>query len=540
MQQEIKIIIFTLTIIMLVIFAVSIFLYGYVKKNNKRDNSIFFLLELDLNNWRFKKTNSLLDSFTTNELNDKFSKYLERKIGVGWIDINKLFRLIGPTKSEKVKKAIEYCVQNKSNISLTSEFVFKTFSSKSQNTSFIFNFKFRYISPEKIMIECKTIDKVFDSSLQKKVISKEKLLSNNKKYKLFIAFSMKEESHKSFITFIDKVSSILKTKSIKFFKSNSMIILLFYSDSYRHIKNINKKVHNKFAKAATTTNINSFFDGSTYVECQNLKTESDFSKVMTRVLFGLIKSKIQHEPISFNLKNIQFNEFEEFKEKIISINKMLESNSINFECLPIKSIISKKEQFDFYVPKFDLSEDYWNNYILRINDYDMKINDKFVTTVLNSLEAKTTKKKIFININDYQMLELVGKVDNKDDFIFIINKVKFNDIKQFIQLLNLLEISKIKYGLYVKEFDSEFYSVIANIKPKVVVLSQKFNDYLVDGKIKSKIKIMSAIFITEHLNINLVFTNVNDEMRNEIQILSKKEKYYINKSSHGMSILSMF
>lgn len=528
-------IILSIVMITLVSLLSFYFFYFFLKKNIfQKNNSILMFFEIDLKNWRVRKTPSLLESSTSNEINERFLRYFQKKIGKGWISITDFFKLLDSTnKKEKIQKAIEYCAQNKANIEISTEFVFDSFSTrKNKNLSFLFNLKFRYVDDNKINVECKNNEEIYNLSLKKKVISKEELISNKKKYKLFVAFALNDDKQETYILFLEKIYNLLKNNNFKFFKSNSILLLVLSSDSYSTIRKQGKRINKKLKKSLTKSNINNFYDAVTFVECSKLKSENDFSTVMIRISYALIKSRVQHETIFFNLNSIHMNEFNEFKEKLYLIKGVLNSKSIPYELIPVKSIMNKSHLYNFYVPRLNIEDDYWNSHLLKVNNYDLKIKDKFFLDTIK--KNKQTKKHSFININDYQALEHFDLIKKNNDFTYVLNRVKFKDIKQFIRLINLFELSKIKYGLFVDEFDSEFYSIIKNIKPQVIVVSDKFNSYLVDGKIKSKIKIMSAIFITEYLNINLIFTNVDKQMQKEIHILSKTEKFFLDKPPHSL------
>lgn len=507
---------------------IACFLYFNFKKDKMIDKyePILFFLELDLKKWRIKKSHLLI-----NEMFEKYNKkaiqYIDKKIGNGWINISQLFDSLEPVNRDKWKKAIEYCVQNKSNFFINQKIKIESFEN-TKNTIIFFKLKFQYVNDKKIVIEYRSQNKLESERLFNKIITKDQLFNTKHKYRLFIAFSVIKNSLDTFITFIDLFDKLIKNKNIRYFKTNAIIVATITNESYRKINRIKKIIQSKLKKSLNKNNINNFFDGLTFVECQNLETENDFSKIMTRISFGLIKSKTIQSSVHFNLKNIQFNEFEEFKEKIININNMIESNRIEFEKLSVYSSKTKKEIYNFLIPKFQIENDYWNENILKINNFDKKIEDQFVSNILSS--NKKLNKKTLININDYQIEKIFENMKNNREFIFIINQTKYSETKEFISLLKLLNVSKIKFGFYVEEFSSSFFSVITNVKPSVIVLSEKVNSNLEEKSVVNKLRILNSITIISRLKIPLVFTNVNDKVINEIELLPNEDKYYMDRS----------
>ena len=524
------VIILVIFILIFIILVASLFFFFFKKeKNIEKIEHILVFFEIDLQKWRIKRIHSLLDGMS-NELSQKFNMYLDEKIGSGWVNISTIFEIISKDDEKHFKKAIEYCVQNKTGISITRSFNIRIFKNK-KPLKFYFDFNLKYINDTKINLECKSKDLIEDEHLFKKTIKKNELINNEKKYKLFVSFSTNDISHYLFVLFVVSLDKMIRIKNVNYFRSNSMVVLVLESNDYKRITRWSKTIQKRIEKKVIKSNINGFFDGVAFVECQDLKTETDFAKVMTRIVFCLVKSKLQKSPIKFNLKNIHFNEFEIFKEKIMDINKIIESKSIEYETYPILSIKSKKESFDFLYPKLNLNDGYWNNLILKINDYDSKIRDIFVESILKNQDKIKLKEKnkILISINDYYMTEILDKVKGNKKFIFIIHRVKYKSVKDFIQLLKLLKLLKIEYGLYIEEFDSEVFSIISNMIPKTIVLSKEFNSNLAEIQLKDKFKIISAIFLLDKFNINLIFTNASDQIKKEVELLSKKEKYFIEK-----------
>lgn len=46
--------------------------------------------------------------------------YLNEMLARGWLDINRFFSLLGPAETQNWKAALQYCIQNKTNIEINS------------------------------------------------------------------------------------------------------------------------------------------------------------------------------------------------------------------------------------------------------------------------------------------------------------------------------------------------------------------------------------------------------------------------------------
>ena len=296
------------------------FVYFILKNTSfNRKKYIFFSLELDTKRWIIKRNNSLLNNIIYDE---KFNWYFKNKIGKGWVGINKLFKILDPVDVEKWKKSIEYCIQNKTNSSINHEIKFKIEGNK-KYISYFFNIKFIYINEDHINIEFRTKENFDNSNLIKKIISKNEIFNDKNFYKLFVGFYIEDnENANVFTSFIKEMSEIVNIKHFSFFKSNSIVVMYNSNNSYKKIARTRIKLGNKLAKSNKKSNINNYYLSCGFVECENNIDENNFSKIMTRISFVLVKSKILNKPIYFNQKNIAFNEFEKFKVKIINNNNI--------------------------------------------------------------------------------------------------------------------------------------------------------------------------------------------------------------------------
>ena len=98
----------------------------------------------------------------------------------------------------------------------------------------------------------------------------------------------------------------------------------------------------------------------------------------------------------------------------------------------------------------------------------------------------------------------------------------------------MLELSEINYALYVEEFDSEVLSLLTNLDVKMIVLSMTFNNNFEESMSTSKLEAVNAIILAENRNITLIFTEVEDKLKKELELLTKKDKLYVPKSSQNL------
>lgn len=518
-----KIILISVFAILMVVLILIFYFFLLKPKMNERKDSIFLCLELDTKRWIIKKSNSLLNEVIYNE---KFNSFFKNKLGNGWININKLFEIINPKDVIKWKKAIEYCIQNKSNSSINHEISFKALDDKM--VTYFFNIKFIYINENHINIELRSKDKMEDKNLVNSIITKEELFKDKNKNKLFVSFNIEDNHLDTFVEFIRAFTQLIKIKNIRFFKSNSIIVIFLSDNSYRRLNRQKMKIQKKLTNSSKKSSIKSFYSGCSFVECANQIDENNLSKIMTRILFSLVKSKALNEIFHFNLKNILFNEFEEFKEKIMNMDELIKIYNFKHEEFKIESIKKNENSMKLYLPKINFDADYWDNYVIQMNEFDKKIRDKFIDFVLNN-ESLQKNKNILLNINDYQIEKMFSLMKKHKNITFIINQTaKYKKTIDFINLLKLIELSNINYALAIDKVNSKVISIIANVKPKLIILSEKINSNFNNDNINNKLRLIETIVITEKIGITLIFVNLTDEEKNEILLLSKKDKLTVN------------
>lgn len=517
-------------IFLIFLILIQYFVFLFQRINHLKKETSLFLLDLDLKNWRIKKINSIWNNKNNKINNEKLDLYFNKEIDKGWVNISKIFDLLGPEETKKWKKSIQYCVQNKNLVSINSQVNIK--SNKSYNLCNL-KINFVYINPNKINIEIKSKMEYLDDSIFKNMISnKKEIIDNKNEFKLFIAFSLVDKTNQTFLTFINLIYNKLKMKDVKFLRFNELLIFVSTSNNYKKNKKLRKYINKKMTNYKTNSYINHLYDGLSYVECKDLENENDFSKIITRISFGLIKSRLNKKPFYFNLKNINFNEFENFKEKITSINNLIEDKDKNYDFLPVLEIKNEKEEFEYLKPIIDLKENYWNEYIMKMNDFENKIKDSFIENFLFSYSKtrKKIKKPILIEINDYQIERMSSLLSNKD-YYFIIKQVQYTKTGDFIKLLNLIQLSNIQFALIIEEFDSKILTIIKNVKPNIIIVSKKFNDKFLNNQINDKLIIKNLINTSKNLDIKLIFQNIDSNIKNEILSFSNSNnnnnQYYL-------------
>ncbi len=137
-------------------------------------------------------------------------------------------------------------------------------------------------------------------------------------------------------------------------------------------------------------------------------------------------------------------------------------------------------------------------------------------------------KKIVISINDYQIEEIFDLMKTRNNILFLINQTKYKKVIEFINLIKILDLSEIKYGLVFDELNSKAISILANVKPQLIVLSEKFNANFNKDNINNKLRLVDAIITTERLGIMLMFINLSSEDKKEVLLLSKYDKLFVN------------
>ena len=118
-------------ILLILLILVQYFVFVFQKINHSKKETSLFLLDLDLKNWRIKKINSIWNNKNRKINNEKLDLYFNKNIDKGWVNISKIFDLLDPKETQKWKKSIQYCIQNKNLVSINSQVNIK--SNKSYN-----------------------------------------------------------------------------------------------------------------------------------------------------------------------------------------------------------------------------------------------------------------------------------------------------------------------------------------------------------------------------------------------------------------------
>ncbi len=526
-------------IVVIFVFSVSFILYLFFKPDDVKKYESVVFLDLDLDKWRIR-INDLSRNIFSDKGEDNNFIFGKEKVE-GWVSLSTVFKFIGPKNEQNWKKAIEYCVQNNSSYQINHfEHIEKEENeyAKKLNNLESYILKFQFISDYKLRVECKLSDKQkIRNNAQSKIVSKAQIINDHHKYNLFISFLLKDNVSSTFENFVNLLDEKLGKNNYYYFKSNSIASIFYANNSYNEILRNRKKVQRVLKRSLGRNNINNYFEALTYTECNDVMNESDFIKVVNRIFFGLVKSKLQNEPYLFSLNNIQFNEFETFKEKINLINKEVKSTSKDIKKIEVRSIKTNKEIYEYWIPNFEMNnDDFWNEYIIKFNGFDDKIRDRFIENILESQPSTRVNKKRLVLVNDYYVKKVFDKMEkHKKNFIFIINISKSKNTLEFIRLLKLLELSKINYGIYIKKFDGSIHSIISNTNPQLILLSAEFNSNFEKNDLRKRLKVIDSVVISNKKNIDLIFSNINKNIRDDIKSLSKGDKYYIQDDGHFFS-----
>lgn len=517
---NITIIIFIVIIILLGIIFIFINYFALKYKNIFTDQEkLVFFLDLDLNKTRIKKNNVKWNKKLSNT---KFNDFFEKNIGKGWIDLSYFLNLLENKDAINWKNSIEYCIQNMTNVSTTTNL-----------NSWLFETEFIYINNENIFIKLNSINNIKNDYFLKKIIKKDEIINSSYTYNLFISFSLKKEnfinlSHKTFNIFVKKFYDIINFNNINFFNLNNNVVFLFKTNKYYKIEHLKKIIKKKIINPKIKNALWNFYDGVSFVESEKINNESDFTKILIRISFGLIKSKLSNAPFHFNLKNIKFDEFEKYKDKVIYITKVIEENKIDYKIKDVISSKTSKSSFSYYLPHINIEDDFWNSCIIDINDFNNKMIDKFAKNIIKNKDKEKEKNEmILLKINDYTIDKFFDYIKNNKNFIYIINNVKINDVKKYVDLLNLLKNYKIEYGISIDEINSNVLSILKNTKTKYLFISKNITKNMFKKNLDEKLKITDWIILTEKMGVSLIFDEISENNIKKLNLISKSEKFYI-------------
>lgn len=484
------------------------------EKNQSFNKKGFLFLEIDLNQWRIKRTTALWNDAIQNLENHPSIKNI---IGYGWMEISDFFKKIGWEEEKKWKEAIEFCIQNNSNLKIQSSIVL---NEKTQE-KISWDVDFFDLKDNRLKVNIKWTNKK-NINFSAMIINKENLIKDNYKYKLFVAFNLIKKDVELYQEFIYKINSLLNLKDVSFFISQNVIVAILKSNDFHNLEKQKQKIVNKLKKQSISSMIENYYNGLTYVDAMDIDNESKLIKVLARIWFGITKSKKTLKPFHFNVKNIFFNEFEEFKETINNVNQAIQSHDFSIEKIEVFSLKTEKKTFNYYMPKFNIMENQWTPFVLEFMNFKENSNKIFFNKMLN----EDIKHSFLINVNDSDINEFFPKMQQNNKNIYIINFVSSKTSLDIINLLQLLQIHEIKFGIKVKDVSSPFLSIIENTKPSILILTEEYSKNFDNESLHNNLNKVNLVFTCERKSIALIFENGNEELRKSIINIGKSEKYY--------------
>ena len=501
----------------IIISLIFIFVVQYQKKQRLNRPNLMFL-ELDLKQWRIKKI-PMAWSQITNQI--KFSNNLDEIINNGWIDINKFFTILNTKEVKKWKKAIEYAIQNKTNIEITSIVDLDNYDLEKSNWQIEFFPPYNDI----IRINIKWFNSLNHQKNRISVIEKEQLLTDKVQFKLFVAFSLTDKNINLILDdFLEHFQSAIKIKKIKYFIFKNNVVFVASAWQFDQIQKIKAKFTKYIYKNKNNIVFNSYYDALTYVEVKSISTEEDFAKILTRISFGIIKSKLIRKPFYFSSKEILFNEFEEYKEAINYVNDLLVKEDFVVEKQRIYSILQNKKVLNYFLPKInEMPDNNWFPLILSSSNFQDKLSDLFFKKMIN---YNNEGKLFMIDINDYEINARFDEMIQNRKILYIINLMSYKKPLQIIALFKLLKKYQIKFGIRVNEITSVLFSIVENVKPNVLIMSKEFTSSVDPDLIHQNIDKIGLILICERLNIIPIFENPDHNLKITLKNFSNKEKYF--------------
>ena len=511
----------------IIISLIFIFVVQYQKKQRLNRPNLMFL-ELDLKQWRIKKI-PMSWSRITNQM--KFSNSLDEIINNGWIDINKFFTILNTKEVKKWKKAIEYAIQNKTSIEITSVIDLDNYNLEKSN------WQIEFFPPynDVIRINIKWYNSLNYQKNQISVIEKEQLLTDKVQFKLFVAFSLTDKNINLILNdFLVHFQTAIKIKKIKYFIFKNNIVFVASAWQFDQIQKIKAKFTKYIYKNKNNIVFNSYYDALTYVEVKSISTEEDFAKILTRISFGIIKSKLIRKPFYFSSKEILFNEFEEYKEAINYVNDLLVKEDFVVEKQRIYSILQNKKVLNYFLPKInEMPDNNWFPLILSSSNFQDKLSDLFFKKMIN---YNNEGKLFMIDINDYEINARFDEMIQNRKILYIINLVSYKKPLQIISLFKLLKKYQIKFGIRVNEITSVLFSIVENVKPNVLIMSKEFTSSVDPDLVHQNIDKIGLILICERLNIIPIFENPDHNLKITLKNFSNKEKYFFQTNYANISL----
>lgn len=495
----ILIVIFILSCVMIITFA----LISFLKKDQIKSSSGIFLLDIDLQNNRLRKSN-LIEIVE----NDNSSEYFDK----GWMDISLFLLSLSEENKEKFLTALDAIKLNKNYV----KFIIKNKSMKESNFSIQWIIElFKTNDSISATIEWSYIENM---PIDLKIINKEDLFQDTHKYKSFIAFNLKESDQKNFQSFIMILYENLKLKNQHFFVSKNIIILIVYGDTSNEVEKKVNFIIKRIEKIKTSKQLLYYYDAIGIIESDGVSNSKDLLKIINRIYFSLIKSNQLNKPFYFNIKNIFFNEFEEFKENYLILNNIIKSKNIRSKENPIFEVKTGSVIANYIKPDPEYPDNFWTSMIIKNKNILPNLEDSYFNKMLNSLDKLD---QYLIDVNDYELIQNMDKLKNHSSMIFIIKFIESTNIRNLELIVANLKRSNIKFGIKIESVIPEVVTLIESIMPHAIIIDEKLIN---STDLMMFLNIKQLIFLCKKNPATLIFENPS-----EFELGKDTISYYYNK-----------
>lgn len=495
---------FIINILFLLIFLLKS--YSLSKLEEIKSNSGIFLIDIDLKKNRMRKSD-LVHVIKKDVKKNKNLEFFEE----GWMDISTFLSNISEENREKFLSALDAIKINKK----YAKFVVKNESQKELNYSIQWIVEF-FQSKGEINA---TIEWSYVKNLPKdlNIITKEELYNNTSPYKSFIAFNLKTKDQNNFKSFIIILFENLKLKNINFFVSKNIVILIVYGLNSEEIEGKIKKILEKIEKIKISKQLIYYYDAIGIVESKGVTTPKDLLKIINRIYFSLIKSTQLNKTFHFNMKNIFFNEFEEFKENYLILNNLIKYQKIKSIEIPILEAKTGNIIANYIKPKPEYPNNFWTDMIVNNESILPNINDAYLTSMLNSL---CKLDQYLIDVNDYSILKNIDKIQKLTSMLFIITFLESSNIRNLELITETLKNRGIKFGIRVENIVPEVITIIESIIPHAVIIGKNL---LNSSDLRMFLNLKQLIALCNKNPATLIF-----ESPSEFELSNKLIKYYYN------------
>ncbi len=498
-------IIFSLGLLALISIIIAIFFIQ--KKDVIKSSNGIFLIDVDLKNNRLRKSNiiEIIDKKVSKNYNHDF-------FDDGWMDISQFLSNLSDENKEIFLNALDAIKVNKKYIKFTVKN--KTTKDPDYYIEWIVEF---FQTRESINATIKwSYVKEIPEGLR--IITKEELFKNTKKYKSFIAFNLRAKDQKTFKDFIIILFESFKVKNLDFFISKNIVILILYGDTSEETQEKINKIMKKYEKIKVPNNLISYCNAIGVVESKNLFDTKDLLKIINRIYFSIIKSTQLKKTFYFNAKNIFFNEFEEFKENYLLLNNIIKNKIIRFSKRSIMDYKNNTTIATYIKPEPEYPENFWINMIIENNNILPNIEDEYFSNALSSFKSMD---QYLIDVNDYVILQNIDKLQQLSGMIFVIKFLESTDVPNFELITSTLKSKGIKFGVRIDEIGPSTITLIESIMPHAIIISESLID---STDLRKFLKLKQLILLCNKNPATLIFENPS-----QLELINNKINYFYEK-----------